>query len=610
MTISIRSHIQNVFEPPLGRSLDFIKKRSIARTFIGKSVIRWSLIKTKEFENTLSKCAFLQKNLLKKILIHMSGSQFVRDYDLHTRMDPTDFREAIPLNTYETLRPYIQKVLEGQYQVLFRDPSSFRMIATTSGTTNFPKMIPVTDQCLKNLKNSWLTWGYYMGQQHPLIAQNSILSLTGSYQISPQYHKPIGSITSFLSQTMATSVKLASVLPKEINTLESAPMRQYLALRFGANYPNIRLLITANPSTLIRLAERLREDQHILISDLFDGSTYGIKDLPRSFVKNFQHLLRHRDKKRAKHLSQLITKKPLTPRELWPDLELLATWTGGHAAHYIPQLRNIYGSLPIRDHGLSATEAHMTIPMGDETDQGILNLGGAFYEFIRVSDTNFTDHNQLTDSSKFSKETLLAHELSTGDRYEIIVSTFGGLLRYRMHDLVECTGFRGETPLLRFISKTNFFTNLAGEKLSLWQAKEALQEILRRNNLQISEYLLSATFRDHPIYVCYFEADQILIERLALQNNNFLVKIAQDIDYFLQQINIEYNEKRMTQRLMPLKVELIKNGTFAKLRQKRLLSLTQHPEQYKHPFLLQDIKTDEFLRQHKFRDITTNEKAS
>ena len=66
----------------------------------------------------------------------------------------------------------------------------------------------------------------------------------------------------------------------------------------------------------------------------------------------------------------------------------------------------------------------------------------------------------------------------------------------------------------------------------------------------------------------------------------------------------------MTQRLMPLKVELIKNGTFAKLRQKRLLSLTQHPEQYKHPFLLQDIKTDEFLRQHKFRDITTNEKAS
>jgi hypothetical protein len=63
-------------------------------------------------------------------------------------------------------------------------------------------------------------------------------------------------------------------------------------------------------------------------------------------------------------------------------------------------------------------------------------------------------------------DTWLTHELQTGETYEVIVTTAGGLWRYRLGDLVEVDGFVADTPSLRFLGRGNSVSDLCGEKLA------------------------------------------------------------------------------------------------------------------------------------------------
>lgn len=96
--------------------------------------------------------------------------------------------------------------------------------------------------------------------------------------------------------------------------------------------------------------------------------------------------------------------------------------------------------------GLLATEAFVTLPFGDTHPLAICSH---FFEFIADDAT-----------------VLRAHELNIGQTYEVIVTTDGGLWRYRLGDRVEVTGMLARTPTLRFLGRSGQVSDLRGEKLS------------------------------------------------------------------------------------------------------------------------------------------------
>ena len=53
-------------------------------------------------------------------------------------------------------------------------------------------------------------------------------------------------------------------------------------------------------------------------------------------------------------------------------------------------------------------------------------------------------------------------ELKVGDRYCIYVTTYSGLYRYNLNDLIEVTGFYEQTPMIRFVQKINGFISMSG----------------------------------------------------------------------------------------------------------------------------------------------------
>jgi hypothetical protein len=90
----------------------------------------------------------------------------------------------------------------------------------------------------------------------------------------------------------------------------------------------------------------------------------------------------------------------LTPKTAWPRLQLLGLWTGGTLQQFLPRLKAAYGDIPCRDHGLSASEARVTIPLESNVSSGPLFVGGSFMEFIPACEVG-----------KSEPETLFAHEL-------------------------------------------------------------------------------------------------------------------------------------------------------------------------------------------------------
>jgi hypothetical protein len=170
-----------------------------------------------------------------------------------------------------------------------------------------------------------------------------------------------------------------------------------------------------------------------------------------SFFERFLETAQHRwreilgalSKPRALELDRVGHSNPAA---WWPGLRVISAW-GDLAAK--PGLQAIARRFPqclVQSKGLLATEAVVTIPWRGGFP---LAVTSHFFEFL-------TENGDI----------LLSHELRRGETYEVLVSNGGGLWRYRLGDLVECTGHIARTPTLRFVGRAGNVSDLRGEKLS------------------------------------------------------------------------------------------------------------------------------------------------
>jgi hypothetical protein len=178
---------------------------------------------------------------------------------------------------------------------------------------------------------------------------------------------------------------------------------------------------------------------------------------------------------------------------------------------------------------------------------------------------------------------LEAHELSEGGRYYILPTTWFGLYRYQIHDLVRCAGFHNKTPLIEFLSKGSLFSNLTGEKLSEYQVTQAVAQSLRELDLALTAYSVAPCWDDEQPYYGLFveqgDADEGGLRRLAAR-----------LDERLRQVNIEYAAKRESLRLGPVRPEWVAAGFWQRWDRERLKRTGGTAEQYKRPCLIGDVQ--------------------
>lgn len=187
----------------------------------------------------------------------------------------------------------------------------------------------------------------------------------------------------------------------------------------------------------------------------------------------------------------------------------------------------------------------MTIPFDDESSDGVLEISTHYFEFVPEAEHGSPNPTILE-----------AHELTPDHNYFILLTTSSGLYRYDICDVVRCTGFVGTTPVLRFLHKGAYISNLTGEKVSESQVVDAVRHALDANRHRVSFFTLTPVWGEPPHYQLLLEAGDVPTSELA-------ERLANTTDSKLQDLNCEYQEKRSTGRLGPLQVTRPATGNVA-----------------------------------------------
>ena len=480
------------------------------------------------------------------------------------------YQKNVPPQDYEDLRPFIERHKNGEENILF--PGKPMMYATTSGTTKEPKWIPITPAYYQNVfsKMSKL-WLYTFIMHRPKTFWGKCVSIVGK---SIEGYAPdgtvCGSVSGVTQRDCPEFIKGLYSAPSEVFAIKDYTARYYSLMRTGIEQ-NVSLLITANPSTIIELQKNV----DAYLDDYIDDIEHGTLSAKMNIEPENRAALEARYKPNPKRAAELKALKEkygrILPKHYWPNLQLVTTWHCGNTSVYRDKYKDFFPEQTLdQEFGYFASECRAGLVMngGDDT---VLFPHNHYFEFVEAESVE-------SESPKF----LQLHELQKGKRYVPYITTYGGLYRYNMNDLVECSGAYGTIPTIRFIQKINGIVSMTGEKLSERQFIDAVGETEKDTGEKLNFFVGFADIQESA-YHFYFE-----FQNKSL-GQDFCDQFAAAIDKKLKAENLEYAAKRDSFRVKEPAGHLLVENSFEKYKA-LMIKNGARDGQFKMNLLMQDDK--------------------
>lgn len=471
-----------------------------------------------------------QADVLRGLLAANRETTFGTQHGFADIRNPRHFRERVPVQHYDTLHPYIDEQRRSGAAALTAEAPVF--YAQTSGTTGSPKYIPITPTSLAIHRVEQALFSYLQFRACPRAFDGRALGIMGAaVEGRLDSGHDVGSVSGHLYASLPRFVQSRFVVPPPVAGITDYDLKYQIILHLALAQPGITYIGSPNPSTFVRLLDILNSRRETLLETLSTGTSEALTALEPSLADLIASRLRPHPA-RAVRLRKL---PELTFANVWPDLQLVTTWTGGSCGVALAALRKtLPAGAMVMELGYQATECRGTIPLEPETAGGLPPLDHHFFEFVEQAAWD-------RDSPTF----LTLDALEAGHCYYVLVTTAAGLYRYFMNDLVEVTGRFHNTPLLRFVQKGKGVTNLTGEKLYEAQAIDAVQYACSEHGLTPSFFVMVAD--DDPA------AYHLLVERRE-STASVPATLAASVDRRLGVLNIEYRSKRDSGRLGALTV--------------------------------------------------------
>ena len=488
----------------------------------------------------------------------------------------------VPVNEYEDLRPYVERHKNGEANVLF--PGKPVMYATTSGSTAEPKWIPMTQEYMKMVYSKMThLWLFNFIRNRPKVYSGKALSIVGKviegYAPDGTVH---GSVSGVTQRDCPKFMKVLYSNPQCVYSITDYNSRYYVLMRMGIEQ-DISIIITANPSTIVELQNNVNEYFDEYVTDIENGTiSQKLKIAPE--IRTELEACVHPNPKRAKELRELKAKYgTVLPKHYWPNLQVLNTWKCGNTDKYIEKFQ---GSLPEHtlhmEFGYFASECRFGLVM-DDTLNTVLFPHFHYYEFVREEDLE-----------KENPEFLQLSQLEEGKRYCPFITTWAGLYRYNMTDLLEVGPKYKNSPTVHLIQKTKGIVSMTGEKLYEKQFCDAVHKVEKESGM-MTRFFVGFADQERSSYDFYWEfSDRNTTQAQAEE-------FTRKVDAALKEINCEYGAKRDSLRIKdPATYRLVKDS-FETFKQ-RCIDEGARDGQFKLTLLLLDEK-----RHAKFKQLVVNE---
>jgi hypothetical protein len=483
-----------------------------------------------------------QEGLLLSLLRRNRDTGYGRRHAFGSVRTVADYQRRVPLAEYEDLAPAVERIGQGHQGVLTAE--RVRLLEPTSGSSAPTKHIPYTGSLKREFRRAIAPWIVDLFRYDPrLLAGQAYWSVTPVQRAHARTPAgiPIGfeDDGEYLGPLQRHLVGATMAVPPEVKGLPDMETFRYVTLLFLLRSPALALVSVWNPTFLTLLVEPLAGWWPRLAEDIKRGMISGPPALrqagegpapPRPDAQSRAVLRRLEarcspDAGRAAEVRRICAGAQWaqgTPtagavhRRLWPRLRVISCWADAQAGPYAAQALRLFPQARLQPKGLIATEGIVSVPLGPLSPLSPLGPPGStgplgpgavlavrshFFEFIPHESPPAAMGAGPAGEARLSGGTpLLAHQLEVGGRYEVVLTTGGGLYRYRLRDLVEVTGQAtpaGGCPLLRFVGREGHVSDWFGEKLDERYVRAVLEQVLSGGGLR-PDFAMLACERPHP----------------------------------------------------------------------------------------------------------------
>ena len=530
-------------------------------------------------------CSLEQEKTLRGILEYAKDSEWGKAHNFAKILEAKDaqdlyrlWQENVPPQDYEDLRPFIERHKNGEANILF--PGKPKMYATTSGTTKEPKWIPITNEYYENVYSKMTKlWLYTFMMHRPKVFEGKCVSIVGkAIEGAAPDGTVYGSVSGVTQRDCPEFIKGLYSAPNAVFKISDYRARYYTLMRTGIEQ-NVHLLVTANPSTIVEMQNNVNEFFDDYVKDIENGTLNANMKIDDDIREALAPCYKP-NPKRAAELRALKEKYgTVLPKHYWPELQVLTTWKCGNTHVYMDKFANSFPKNMLhQEFGYFASECRAGLVMNG-ADDTVLFPHAHYFEFTRVEDMD-------NPNPRFYQ----LDELEVGKRYLIYVTTYAGLYRYNMNDMIEVTGHYKSIPTIQFIQKVNGIISMTGEKLHERQFIEAVKNAEKETGIS-TKFFVGFADLELSTYRIYVEfADQDTTQETA---DSF----GKVIDKHLKAINCEYESKRDSFRIKDPVIHMLQKESFETYKS-RCIDQGARDGQFKLNLLMQDEK-----RHAMFKDL-------
>ncbi|MGM9786148.1 MAG: GH3 auxin-responsive promoter family protein [Candidatus Cryptobacteroides sp.] len=486
------------------------------------------------------------------------------------------YEKSVKASDYESFRPYVERHKKGEPNVLI--PGKPLMYATTSGTTSQPKWIPISTKYMKEvydvMSRIWLD--NFARMRPKFLTGGLVVSVAKVVDGYAEDGTIYGSVSGLTAKNLPEFIQKRFVTPPVVYDITDYTARYYVMMRL-AIAQSVSYMVAPNPSTLMELIHNAEEFFDDYIEDIEKGTISRKFDVSEEIRTELAQFIRP-DHARAEFLRKVKEEnggKPLL-KHWWPDMQLLSSWKCGNTAIAAEKVQaQLPESCCYQELGFFASECRFGLVLDDGIDSTLFP-NYHYYEFVEESDLENPEPRFLR-----------LHELEQGKRYCIFVTTFSGLYRYNMNDLVEVGGWYHKTPKIHMVQKVNGIVSITGEKLYEKQFIEAVHFAEQETGMK-ANFFIGFADPDDSLYDFYYEFEKRKVRRAIAEAFTAIV------DRKLMEMNIEYESKRASHRLKAPKTFVLKRNAYDLFKKRSLLEGARDG-QFKLVMLLQDKRRQRWI---------------
>ncbi|XP_073158579.1 indole-3-acetic acid-amido synthetase GH3.6-like [Henckelia pumila] len=541
----------------------------------------------------------IQTKVLAEILSRNADVEYLKRHGLNGHTDREAFKKSVPVISYEDIQSDIKRIANGdKSQILCSEPIS--EFLTSSGTSGGErKLMPFTEEELRRRVtfNSLLMpvishfvpgldrgkGMYFLFVKSDSKTPSGLLArpaLTSYYKSSLFKNRPYDPYTNYTSPNEA--ILCQDYYQSMYSQMLCGLCQNKQVLRVGSIFA----------SSFIRAIRFLQEHWSLLCHDIRTGTLNSkiIDPLVREAVM--------RTLKPEPELADFIelecrkeSWQGIIPR-LWPNIKLIDVIVTGTMSQYIPMLDYYGNELPIVSSLYASSECYFGInldPLCKPSDVSYTFIPTmAYFEFLPLN-RSIDDGNVVWGSisvgesfnGEKQQELVDLVDVKLGQEYEVVVTTYTGLYRYQIGDVLRVAGFKNNAPQFNFVCRKNVILSIDSDKTDETELQHAVEKAashLISFDACVAEYTSYADTTKVPgHYVLYWELSQ------SASSRRIPPTVFEDCCFTIEEsLASTYRQHRVHGAISPLELRIVETGTFDKVMD-YVISLGASISQYKTP---------------------------